>query len=292
MDVITAFLQAHLTEVIYMKQPEKYEKFGPNGEVYVCRLKWALYGLKQAGRNWHLRLSDWLLKNRFKQSTVDSCLFIKEMENKSKFFTIAIYVDDLIIFDNDKNVRAQFVADIEKEFKMVDLGEAKWVLRICLMQKPGKILISQEKYRKEIIESFNMQNANTVNTPAIVTDWNKSVKPANKDLFLKLVGNLMYLASVTRPDVVYATGKAAQKMKDPTTEDWINAKRIFRYIKLYLNLEPTYSTDGNKELIDTAKNFKNFEGVWEVKFDWRSYKRGFFGCKQNVDIKKFFLLIG
>ena len=64
MDVVTAFLQSHLKEEIYMKPPEeffcnKYEKY---------RLRKSLYVLKQASRAWNIRLSEVLKEIDLKQS--------------------------------------------------------------------------------------------------------------------------------------------------------------------------------------------------------------------------------
>ena len=46
MDVVTAFLNGELSEVIYMEQPDGYVQSGL--EHLVCKLKKSLYGLKQA----------------------------------------------------------------------------------------------------------------------------------------------------------------------------------------------------------------------------------------------------
>ena len=50
-DVKTAFLNEHVTEDIYMKQPEECIKAGDEGKV--CKLKRSLYGWKQSPRAWN-----------------------------------------------------------------------------------------------------------------------------------------------------------------------------------------------------------------------------------------------
>ena len=50
MDVDSAFLNAEIKEEIYLKQPQGFEEWGPNGEELVCRLNKSIYGLKQAGQ--------------------------------------------------------------------------------------------------------------------------------------------------------------------------------------------------------------------------------------------------
>jgi len=50
-DVVTAFLDAHVVEDIYMYSPLGLEVISPNGVKMVCKLNRSLYGLKQAPRS-------------------------------------------------------------------------------------------------------------------------------------------------------------------------------------------------------------------------------------------------
>ena len=53
MDVKTAFLNGHLSEDVYMVQPEGF--VDPKYPNRVCKLNKSIYGLKQASRSWNLR---------------------------------------------------------------------------------------------------------------------------------------------------------------------------------------------------------------------------------------------
>ncbi|GKE07439.1 retrotransposon protein, putative, ty1-copia subclass, partial [Tanacetum coccineum] len=53
MDVKTAFLNGHLSEDVYMLQPEGF--VDPKHPNKVCKLQRSIYGLKQASRSWNKR---------------------------------------------------------------------------------------------------------------------------------------------------------------------------------------------------------------------------------------------
>ena len=68
-DFENAFLQADLSETIYVKLPEGAEQFDKDGRPLVMKLKKSLYGLKQSPHNWNAKLVAWLIKEDFEQST-------------------------------------------------------------------------------------------------------------------------------------------------------------------------------------------------------------------------------
>jgi hypothetical protein len=76
MDVVTAFLNGELDEVIYMNQPEGY--ITPGNENLVCRLKKSLYGLKQSPRSWNTTF-------------VSTCL--KQVSNSVQLIHVCIFTD-------------------------------------------------------------------------------------------------------------------------------------------------------------------------------------------------------
>ena len=98
-DVKLDFLNEELEEEVYIEQlegsPVKEEKD------MVYRLKKALYGLKQAPRIWYARLGIYLEKLGFSKGTIDSNLYLKEIENG--LLIIVIFVDDIIFVCNDKS---------------------------------------------------------------------------------------------------------------------------------------------------------------------------------------------
>ena len=53
LDVRSAFLNANLSDEIYIEQPEGFAQSGANGETIYCKLQKCLNGLKQARTEWN-----------------------------------------------------------------------------------------------------------------------------------------------------------------------------------------------------------------------------------------------
>jgi len=94
-DISTAYINANITEEIYMEQPPGFKVESNDGTRLVCKLHKSLYGLKQSGRNWNLLITKWLVDYGFKRSAHDPCLFVLNQEGT--FVLLTIHVDDLLI---------------------------------------------------------------------------------------------------------------------------------------------------------------------------------------------------
>ena len=97
MDVVTAYLYGPLDNEIYMKVPEGIQLKNKlsTREQHCIKLNKSLYGLKQSGRMWYNRLSEYLVKEGYKNDLISPCIFIKKFGQG--FVIIAVYVDDLNI---------------------------------------------------------------------------------------------------------------------------------------------------------------------------------------------------
>ena len=246
-DISTAYLHANMEEDIYMEQPEGFVKYDENGTQYVCKLNKSIYGLKQSGRNWNKLLDKWFKDHEFEASKIDPCLYIHNKDGH--FIAIAIYVDDLLILDNNKHIRDTLINDMQRTFKLVDLGLATWILGMEINYRKDSIVLDQSKYLKDVLNKFNMTECKTLKTP-IVTEQNKNPEHEhfNQHTYMSLIGSLIYLSTGTRPDIAYAVSRAGQHMQNPTIHDWIAAKRILRYLKGTATRKLNYSRTGNATL--------------------------------------------
>ena len=133
MDVTTAFLNGSLEHDIYMKQPEGF--VDPKYPNHVCKLKRSIYGLKQSARCWNQTLDVFLLKNGYRKSNADSCIYVKSVKQENGFISfviLAVYVDDIIPVSNDPEMLASEKQLLSNEFQMVDQGEIQFILGMSI----------------------------------------------------------------------------------------------------------------------------------------------------------------
>jgi hypothetical protein len=240
MDVVTAYLYGSLDSDIYMKVLDGIQIPNPNTNrnMYCVKLKKSLYGLKQSGRMWYNRVSEFLLKKGYTNNDDCPCVFTKK--SPTGFCTISVYVDDLNIIDNPKDIE-EARNHLTTEFEMKDLGKTKYCLGLQLEHLPSGILVHQSAYIQKILEKFNMDKSYPSKTPMVVRslemekDQFRPQEEGEEILgpevpYLSAIGALMYLANSTRPDIAFAVNLLARHSAKPTQRHWTGVKNIFRYL--------------------------------------------------------------
>ena len=247
MDAITAFLQGDLSEEIYMEQPPCFE----DGQRKVCRLKKALYGLKQSSRVWNKKLDAALRKFDLVCTDYDPCVYSKVQGDKMLF--VAVYVDDVLIFSNCDRWKTEIKARLSQEFKMKDIGPAKYVLGIRVSRSKNQIALDQENYVEAILNRFQMSDCKPVSTPMNTSEkLTREMCPSTAQEkermktvpYQEAVGCLMYLAQSTRPDICYAVNILSRFNSEPEEKHWCAVKHLFRYLRGTSKFRLTYKKGG------------------------------------------------
>lgn len=81
---------------------------------------------------------------------------------------VCLYVDDLIYSKNYSAMFDKFKHSIMYEFEMSNLELMRYFLGTQVMHANVSIFISQKKYVQEILDRFQMQNCNPMDTPTEV----------------------------------------------------------------------------------------------------------------------------
>uniref|UniRef100_A0A5S6Q626 Reverse transcriptase Ty1/copia-type domain-containing protein n=1 Tax=Trichuris muris TaxID=70415 RepID=A0A5S6Q626_TRIMR len=243
-DVKTAFLYGTLEEEVYVKQSEGFE----DGTNRVCRLNRSLYGLKQSPRCWNKKLVHFLKRKGMKQSAADPCLFIRRGQ-KSKLMLV-VYVDDRILAGSNECEMEQFLAEMEKEFRITKGPLDSFLGTEIKLLRDGSIFVGQETYTRRVLKRFRMDEANAVVTPAdtVVSASNEDAVLDRTVPYREAVGALMFLMTTTRPDKAYAISMVSQALEKPTVKEWKALKRIFKYLRGTVNYKLHYKSNGKPSL--------------------------------------------
>ena len=118
--------------------------------------------MKQAPRAWYHRLYKYLQEKGFKKGIVDSNLYIKS--EGDNLLVVLLYVDDIIFgCTNDSSVQ-WFANTMKSEFEISMIRELSFFLGLHISQSPGGLFLSQEKYLKEMLKKFQMEDLSSVST--------------------------------------------------------------------------------------------------------------------------------
>ena len=237
MDISSAFLNGDLDEEIYMSQPEGFAV--PGKEHLVCRLKKSLYGLKQSPRQWYQKLNETFMQLGFRRIQSDNCIYVWAKDGLR--IMIPVFVDDLTLAATGRPLMDSIKAELQRKFKMRDLGPLHYILGIQVIRDRSKCLIylSQAKHIEDVLSKHNMSNCRPVSTPL-----DKSVTLSKDDCpdspdevaymssvpYLSAVGSLMYLAVGTRPDIAYAVGALSRFNSNPGRVHWQQCQRVFQIL--------------------------------------------------------------
>ena len=153
---------------------------------------------------------------------------------------IALYVDDLFLVGM-KLVNIQEVKKgLFREFKMKDLGEARFLLGIEIRrQENGDVLLVQERYARDVLVRFSMVGCKSVSTPLeLGSKLEVSQQPTTDEgkaemidvPYRSAIGSLMYLSTCTRPDISAAVSELSKFSQNPGLAHWEGVKRVMRYV--------------------------------------------------------------
>jgi hypothetical protein len=208
MNVKSAFLNGFISELVYVDQPPRFED--PRYPNHVFRLSKTLYGLKQAPRAWYERLRDFLIEKGFTIGKIDTTLFTKKLNDD--IFICQVYVDDIIIGSTNEDYCKEFGELMSKEFKMSMIGELTFFLGFQVKQMREGIFISQEKYTKDLLKRFKMDDCKPIKTPMPSNghlDLDEGGKLVDQTLYRSMIGSLLYLTA-SRPDIMFSVCMCAR----------------------------------------------------------------------------------
>ena len=97
---------------------------------------------------------------------------------------------------------------MSSEFEMSMMGQLNFFLGLQIKYTPASTSIHQQKYMKELLKKYDMNEAKTNDTPiGTTTKFEKDElgSPVNDTRYRGMIGSLLYLTA-SRPDIVFSVG--------------------------------------------------------------------------------------
>uniref|UniRef100_A0A6U2FMK2 Uncharacterized protein n=1 Tax=Chlamydomonas euryale TaxID=1486919 RepID=A0A6U2FMK2_9CHLO len=228
LDVTSAFLNGDLDKELWTTVPPGYEHVYPGKAL---RLRKAIYGLKQAPKVWWDTLLAALQSDGFRTSIADPCLLVKYTSTGKVF--ILVYVDDMLIAGDGPAVNA-VTSMLSRTFNC-KFGEARSFLGIAIVRdrQARTITLSQAEYVRTLATKYGLsvEQTNGRVTPLNSNQLSKESQPLVKNnSFAELVGAMLYLSNVTRPDIAHAVNSLASFTRSPCEHHWEGAWQVLRYL--------------------------------------------------------------
>jgi hypothetical protein len=89
---------------------------------------------------------------------LDTTLFTKDIDRD--LLICQIFVDDIIFGSTNDALSHEFATMMSSEFKMSMIDELNFSLGLPIKQMDHGIFVSQDKYLKDILKKFDMENCN------------------------------------------------------------------------------------------------------------------------------------
>jgi histone deacetylase 1/2 len=125
-----------------------------------------------------------------------------------------VYVDDIIISNSSEDLVNALLKDLEKDLAIKDLGALHYFLGIEVKRSKGELLLTQERYAKDILQRVGMEACKPIGTPLStierlsISDGDR-LGPNDSTKYRSIVGALQYL-TLTRPDISFSVNKVCQ----------------------------------------------------------------------------------
>jgi hypothetical protein len=277
-DITGAYLNALLPEAEYMRLPRdiatilvqadasRAQFLQPDGTI-VVRLKKALYGLKNSGKLWYEEMHQFLINTGFARSLMDKCLYTRRDGN---LVTHAlVYVDDILLVGNDAKFRLRCKTELRSRFKNITeqpLNNIVFLGMSVIKQANGDISVDQRSMISDIISDYKVTSTSTAPASANILNHHVSDVPLSlpkSKEYRSLNMKLLYLATRTRPDILFPSTVFATRSKCPSAVDYDRLIKIIEYLNGSQNNVLTFKKEGDLKV--NAFVDSSFNAHWDAK---------------------------
>mmetsp|Transcript_44105 Transcript_44105/g.107166 ORF Transcript_44105/g.107166 Transcript_44105/m.107166 type:complete len:1025 (-) Transcript_44105:235-3309(-) len=247
-DAYKAFTQSDVDCEIFVEMPFGFTRAG-----HVLKLRKALEGIRQGAHLWMEHNKSVLIKLGFRQSLVEASLYVHGELN----IIIAVFADDIAaayatdVVTEYTAIKEQYVSHIRvRSAEIVPLATFTGV-NIVRDRERGTLTISQGTYIDQLAERyrgrFQQHNTPGPTSQAARREFDKQQVGRADDstavdrvAYLRLIGSLIWPASMTRPDIAYYVSFLASFNVCPLQSHMDSALNVLGYLVRTRDLGITY----------------------------------------------------
>lgn len=189
--------------------------------------------MKQAPRCWNKKFSKFLKQFNLYECESEKCLFKGIVDGISVY--LALFVDDGLIAAKSKVVLSSIIKSFKETFD-ITLGNTSNFVGVQIERNHANksILLHQRAYLRRIICKFHMREAKSISIPAdphvILSPVENNEESQINVPYREAVGSLMFLATVSRPDIAFAVSNVSKYLNSHNNRHWQAVKKIYRYL--------------------------------------------------------------
>ena len=263
LDVQTAFLNADVEADVLVKMVPGYETNNEAGVYLVMKLKKSLYGLRQSPKNWFSTMDVELAIIGFRPLKSDPCVYV--YEDETGFAVLTLYVNDILFLSASKPLLNKLKKKLMNRFEMSDMGGVSRILgtNVTRDREKGTITVNQKDYTEDVVQRYGMKGCNPVYTPGVGPELSlsqpeeKLLNEEEKRRYQAITGAVMYLAQLTRYDILYADTQLARAMSKPAKAHMGAVKHLLRYLAGSKDFSITYKQGGFRLVAFSDANWGN-----------------------------------
>ena len=241
---------------------EEYDKLGAAESTIGIALK-GIPGSRTAGYYWWLEIEAFFEDRSFSKLKTSESIFVRSDPILGDLIAI-VYVDDIILMGVDIK---PLLREMRKSFDIKE-SELKWYLGLKFdWDKEGQcVRITQKAFAESILREFKCTDMNPKSVPLRADlKLSKLDSPptgqSTKFPLARFVGQVLYLARMTRPDIILAVKILARFVGNPGDRHAKAAKHLMGYLSGTLDKGITIdATRASSELVAFADSeFANLD---------------------------------
>eukprot|EP00300_Choanocystis_sp_HF-7_P017513 c19752_g1_i3.p2 GENE.c19752_g1_i3~~c19752_g1_i3.p2 ORF type:complete len:296 (-),score=46.33 c19752_g1_i3:144-1031(-) len=117
----------------------------------------------------------------------------------------------------------------------------------------GVLVVTLGDFVQKLLYRCKMEESKPMSTPAVSEQRSANTTREHEQVhemmgisFRSVVGSLMYLAVIGRPDIAIATNRLARQVENPDKTHWQALKRVLRYLKATPHFGLKFTRMGNQ----------------------------------------------